>query len=134
MVGQAKREIVSAMISDVVTKTSVNLAKTDTARSNVNFVVEFSSEMNEIHLCIKAFLLERMYRHPQVNRMSAKGKKIVSELFDFYLKNPSCLPLEVFAANHKAKNDEDSRLEIIISNYIAGMTDRFAIKEFQELL
>lgn len=137
LVGEAKRRITSAMICDVIATTKSNLKanciKTLADIANQpNFLVEFSPEMSVVHQKIKAFLLEKMYRHSQVNRMSARGKKIVCRLFEFYLENPSCLPSEIIEINKV--NISEQGLAILVSDYIAGMTDRFAIKEFNELI
>lgn len=137
LVAHAKREISSAMICDLILKTKHNLEEKNIqsiadVRSQTHFIVEFSSEMNNINLSIKRFLLEKMYRHPLINRMAARGKKIVSELFYFYVKNPTCLPLEI--SSGLQYNLLPEALELIVCDYIAGMTDRFAIKEFEDLI
>ncbi len=64
--------------------------------------------------------------------MKANAKKIVSGLFDFYFANPDCLPLERKELSEKISHPKD--LAILISDYIAGMTDRFADKEYNELI
>ena len=76
--------------------------------------------------------MENMYRHSTVNRMTASAKKIVGGLFDFYMNSPSCMPDE--RAELAAKISDPKILAILISDYIAGMTDRYAIKEFNELI
>jgi dGTPase len=68
-----------------------------------------------------------MYRHPKVNRMTARAHKIVGALFDFFIENPDCLP------SHHQINGSKQEIAIAVSDYIAGMTDRFAIKEYREL-
>ena len=76
--------------------------------------------------------MQNMYRHSNVNRMTANAKKIVGGLFDFYMEKPSCLPDEKAETALNISDKKD--LAIFISDYIAGMTDRYAIKEFEELI
>ena len=96
------------------------------------FLVHFSADMENAHQAIKKFLMQNMYRHSTVNRMTANAKKIVSGLFDFYMASPSCLPDK--RAEVEIKISDQKTLAIFISDYIAGMTDRYAIKEFEELV
>ena len=70
-----------------------------------------------------------MYRHPLVNEMTDNAKKVIGGLFDYYMNNPQALPDRSLELS-QISNKKD--LAILISDYIAGMTDRFAIKEFEE--
>ena len=73
---------------------------------------------------------ERMYRHHRVNRMTAKVGRVVRELFDHYLAAPNCLPEEWRAQAEGAETQAKARL---VADYIAGMTDRFALEEHRKL-
>ena len=76
---------------------------------------------------LKYFLYQNLYRHFRVIRMSMKAEQIVSSLFDAYYKEPEMLPRHV-------QNSIDHRgVERTICDYIAGMTDRYAIVEYQKL-
>ncbi len=75
--------------------------------------------------------MSKMYRHYSVNRMTANAKKIIDGLFDFYMENPTCLPYE--SEQIVGKISKQKELAIIVSDYIAGMTDRFAIREHRRL-
>jgi dGTPase len=88
--------------------------------------------MERTHQALKKFLMQNMYRHSTVNRMTANAKKIVSGLFDFYMESPNCLPDE--RALEAVKINNEKILAILVSDYVAGMTDRYAIKEFEELV
>ena len=68
-----------------------------------------------------------MYRHYKVNRMTSKAHRIVIELYNFFLNEPECLPTEW------QKRANKTNLEEVIADYIAGMTDRFAIQEYDKL-
>ncbi len=136
LVGEAKKRLTLAMVLDVIKNTEKNLFKnkiktTQEVRNFQKPLVSFSKSMENSHQILKKFLMQNMYRHPMVNKMTKNAKKIIGGLFDSYLKNPQILPQEraEFAQNISNKKN----LAILIADYIAGMTDRFAIKEFDEL-
>ena len=136
LVGEAKKQITLAMVIDVIENTKqiieqLNIKSENDVRSSNQMVVGFSSKFEKIHQEVKKFLMQKMYRHFEVNRMTANAKKIVGGLFDFYIQNPTCLPYEFEEIKEKTSNQQN--LAILVSDYIAGMTDRFAIREFEEL-
>jgi dGTPase len=134
LVSEAKRKIVNDMVLDVISTTKTNVKKhqinsSEDVRNHSNFLVQFSEPMEIAHQNLKKFLRENMYRHPRVNKMTASAHRVVGSLFDFFIQNPNCLP------EHRQISGKDKReLAINVSDYIAGMTDRFAIKEYQNLL
>ncbi len=137
LVGEAKKRLTLAMVMDVIDTTQKNLAQNkiqteDDVRKAGKFLVHFSPEMEAAHQALKKFLMQNMYRHSTVNRMTASAQKIVGGLFDFYIKSPSCLPDERAEVAVKISNQKD--LAILVCDYVAGMTDRYAIKEFEELV
>ena len=79
---------------------------------------------------LRQFLFERMYRHYRVNRMASKARRIVQELFRLLLAEPECLPTEWRQAAAGAGTPATARL---VADYIAGMTDRFALDEHRRL-
>ena len=93
-------------------------------------VVAFSQAMREKDGALKAFLFERMYRHYRVNRMSSKVRRVVRDLFKHYLAEPNCLPDEWQAQAAGAEEPARARL---VADFIAGMTDRYALAEHQKL-
>ncbi|MBN1439593.1 MAG: deoxyguanosinetriphosphate triphosphohydrolase [Anaerolineales bacterium] len=72
-------------------------------------------------------LFERMYRHHRVMRMALKAEKFLSELFSMYVANPKILPPAVLS---RTEEEDPHR---VVCDYIAGMTDRFALEEYQKL-
>ncbi len=76
------------------------------------------------------FLYERMYRHYRVNRMTSKARRVVRELFQLFLAEPRCLPGEWRALTGRRHGRGRAR---IVADYIAGMTDRFALDEHRRL-
>ncbi len=134
LVSEAKRKIVNDMVLDVISTTKNNIKKfqidtCEDVRNCQQFLVQFSEPMEIAHQSLKKFLKENMYRHHKVNRMTASAHRIVGSLFDFFIQNPTCLP-----EHHQISSTDKREQAINVSDYIAGMTDRFAIKEYQHLL
>lgn len=90
-------------------------------------VISFSSELDEMNRALKDFLYANLYKHHRVIRMQVKAEGILSDLFNAYEQNPLMLP------EHIQANIEARGLKRAICDYIAGMTDRFAIDEHQKL-
>jgi dGTPase len=90
-------------------------------------VVDFSGDLLDMNRQMKDFLYQYLYRHPRVFRMQLKAEQILTALFHAYAQNPEILPLQV---QGKIKQGDLYR---VICDYIAGMTDRFAIKEYRRL-
>lgn len=133
---EAKREIINDMVIDIIENSLKNITQNNVkddadVRNLGKSLVHFSPDFEVAHQAVRKFLRQNMYNHYKVNRMSANAKKIVSDLFDFFLENPNCLP-----DYWKVKYDDitnQKELAILICEYIAGMTDRFAIQEHQQL-
>ena len=93
-------------------------------------LIAFSADVAEAEAAIKAFLKLRMYRHQWVMRVMGDAEQIVSDLFARYQKSPSDLPREWLEG---AWDETESARTRRIGNFIAGMTDRFALIEHQRL-
>jgi dGTPase len=87
-------------------------------------MVSFSPEMREASQTLKTFLLRNLYRHPQVMETTDRARRVVNDLFALYLEQPEELPPEYGEREH---------LPRAVADYIAGMTDRFAIREHERL-
>jgi dGTPase len=85
--------------------------------------------MRDHDRALKRFLFDRMYRHYRVNRMSSKARRVVHELFQLFITEPECLPSE-WRALTGGSAAETAR---IVADYLAGMTDRFALDEHRRL-
>ena len=135
LVGEAKKRLTLAMVVDAIENTKQNIIDekievVDDVRKLGKSLVCFSEKMEKAHQVLKAFLMTNMYRHKRVNEMTADAKKVVGDLFDFYLQDPTLIPKEI---HHKFRINDDKSLVILICDYIAGMTDRFAINQFKDL-
>ena len=84
-------------------------------------LVAFSSSMETQVRELKEFLTQNMYRHYYVNRMTSKARRIVTELFDFFLAEPECLPTAWRKLSGKPNSKQTAET---VSDFIAGMTDR----------
>ena len=87
-------------------------------------LVAFGAEMRQAATELKRFLFQALYRHEQVRRSTERARQVVHELFAAYLQRPGEMPAE-----HAAQ----PRRERAVADYIAGMTDRFALREHQRL-
>jgi dGTPase len=126
------RQLVGIMVTDMIESTDQRLRESsvksalDIQRLKHN-VIGYSEEMQRRNRELKDFLYKNLYRHNRVVRMQVKAERLISELFQAYCSEPLMLPKH-------AQNFIDKRgLERTICDYIAGMTDRFAIEEHQKL-
>jgi dGTPase len=95
-------------------------------------LVTFPSAVAQVEAEIKAFLKVRMYRHPRVMRVMDEAEQILFDLFARYQQRPGDLPVEWLSRDGGDHETETGRTRRI-GNFIAGMTDRFAITEHQRL-
>ncbi|MBI3740164.1 MAG: hypothetical protein HY257_00210 [Chloroflexi bacterium] len=90
-------------------------------------IVTFSEALDKKNHVLKSFLYENFYRHYRVMRMAAKAERVLEDLFSAYLQRPELLPQSV-----RARIEKSDRARVVC-DYIAGMTDRFALQEHQRL-
>jgi dGTPase len=136
LIHEAVRRIISRMIHDVIAETRRRLEllrprSPAEIRHSSTAVVAFSAEMQGNEQALKKFLFDRMYRHYKLNRMSIKAKKVVRELFQLLVEEPGCLPTEWQRLAGAPRSLETAR---VVCDYIAGMTDRYALDEYRRLL
>ena len=93
-------------------------------------VVGFSKQMASERDYLQQMLNEKLYHHWRVERMTAKARRVIQDLFEVYLKNPKQLPYQVYP---RQKEFSEAQQYEIIGNYIASMTDRFALDEHKRL-
>jgi dGTPase len=135
LIHESIRRMIDRMVRDMVAETRLRLADSgiksaDDIRALGRPVAAFSEAMRDNDRALKRFLYERMYRHYRVNRMSLKARRVVRELFGLFLAEPECLPSEWRSAAQGGGEPERAR---IIADYLAGMTDRFALDEHRRL-
>ena len=125
--------LIHKLVDDLQTETRKNLAEKkiltlNDVRKNGKNVVALSPAMKTKTAELKKFLFQNMYCHWRVVRMAEKAKRTITDLFMAYLNNPKILPEEFY---QRIKNGKD--LKRHICDYIAGMTDRFALQEHKKL-
>lgn len=135
VIHEAVRELIGTMIADVLgeTRTRLAAAKPETVadvRAMGRPLVGFTPDMNEHNAALKAFLFKRMYRHYRVNRSMSKAQRIVRDLFGLLHRSPDQLPPEWQVGCDGPGGFKTARR---VCDYIAGMTDKFAIEEHQRL-
>jgi dGTPase len=130
------RRVINALVTDLQAETRRRIAaldpqSVDDIRQAPAPVVGFSAAMAEANRVIKEFLFARMYRHWRVNRMTAKARGVVGQLFSLLHADPSLLPGEWRARAGDAGGSE--RAATLVADYISGMTDRYAFDEYRRL-
>ncbi len=125
------RRLITRFVEDVVVESSRRLATVDSldaVRDQIGAVVAFSGEMTRAETEIKAFLFRRMYRQRDMMRVRDDAATIVRDLFRLFRANPDLMSSEWSAASGSAAGaDADHRRARLVCDYIAGMTDRYAI-------
>ena len=129
------RRMIGAMVVDVIETSRERLAAAapadvEAVRRHGAPLIAFSPSMQAHDEALKTFLRARMYRHHKVNRMASKARRTVCELFALFIEEPHCLPEE-----WRARCDGPRALTTarVVADYVAGMTDRFAIQEHRNL-
>jgi len=132
---EAVRRMIGEMVSDVLAETADRVAASgvdspEAVRSLGGALVAFSAPMVEDLARLRAFLHARMYHHWRVNRTRSQARRILAEMFDLFLAEPDVLPAEWFA---RLRDLDPSGRARVVCDYIAGMTDRYAIEEHRKL-
>lgn len=129
------RRVIDRFIGDVVAESRRRIAALDPAgpddiRNAQGPVISFSPALAEANQAIREFLHARMYRHWRVNRMTAKARRLVAELFTLLHTDPATLPDEWRGIAGTPGSAQAAR---VVADYIAGMTDRYAQEEYRRL-
>ena len=123
--------MIHSLVDDLC-RTSLSLIKlskpktVDEVRLN-DPMIDFSTEMEEKQLELKQFLRKSLYLHPKVREMTDKAAKTIEGLFELYMDDLSLIPSDYQSIGKEEKPR-------VIADYIAGMTDRYAIREYKKLL
>src|ERR1700729_3926478 len=132
------RRMINHLVSDLIDSSAARLGQSGVrsiaeVRSHSKALIGFSDTTLELNAALKTFLREQLYKHYKVKRMTAKARRVVRDLFDAFFNDPGLMPDE-----HEAR----TRLELVkgpagraraVADYIAGMTDRYAILEHSRL-
>jgi dGTPase len=132
---EAVRRMIGAMVDDVIDQSRSNIAASgvdsvEAVRLLGAPLVAFSPDMAQDLSRLRLFLHQRMYRHYRVNRMRSRARRILADMFGLFFSEPEVLPTEWFERTRDLDEGERARL---VCDYIAGMTDRFAVEEHRRL-
>jgi dGTPase len=129
---QLVRMLINFEVSDLINETDKRIQRDqiktleDVRKAKEN-VTQFSEATRKLNSELREFLFEKMYRHYRMIRMADKAKRIITQLFGAYLEDSNQLPPEF---RYRFKDENKMQL---ICDYIAGMTDRFALQEYKKL-
>jgi dGTPase len=126
------RRLIGMEVTDMIESTSQRIQESgcrtvDELQRLTYNVTGFSEEIHRRNRQLKDFLYANLYRHPRVIRMAVKAERTITELFNAYLSEPTILPW------HVQEQIKERGLEQTACDYIAGMTDRFAVEEYDRL-
>ena len=127
------RRLINREVTDVLEETSkrlreVNPKSPEDVRNLGYNIVGFSERMQQRNRELKDYLMEHFYKHYRLVRMMTKAKRVITELFNAYVSEPRQLP-----ESTRARIEEEGDLYRVVCDYIAGMTDRFALQEHRKL-
>ena len=130
LIHETVRGVINALVTDLLRESSARIASAKPASladvQQAPALIAFGSEMHELNRELKTFLRAGLYQHFQVLRATLKARKVVQALFDIFMDDPRLLPPQFYSR---------SQVDVprAIADYIAGMTDRYAMKEHQRL-
>ena len=126
------RSFIDIQVTDLIIETEKRIKQNkiqsylDVKKQDIK-IGSFSSSMQLLRKPLREFLIEKLYRHYRVVRMSSKAKRFIKELFNEYITNPAQLP------PHIEKRISSDGVKRSVCDYIAGMTDRYALDEYKKL-
>ncbi len=133
------RRMINCMVVDLIETSKTQLQKhelqhPDDARNQNGYLISFSDDMQKQNQQLKTFLRQNLYRHYRVQRMTNKAEKVLTALFDAFINDISILPPEAARhCNELKEKDADTGIARGVADYIAGMTDRYAIVEYERI-
>jgi len=137
LVHEVTRRMIDRMVQSLITETVCRLKKYKPENQHDIYllpapVVALSDDMLSANRKLKKFLFDRMYRHYRVNKMTTKAQCVVKDLFSIFLDEPEFLP-PIWRLAFLENKETVNRVRIV-SDYISGMTDRFALNEYERLV
>ena len=129
------RRLIDRQVGDLVAATASRLeregcATPDDIRGAGEPMAAFSGEMAEANQTLKRFLRRELYRHYRVMRMALKGGKVIEALWQAFMEEPVMLPTEFRRRAERAESEKGpAGRATVVADYVAGMTDRYAIRE-----
>lgn len=133
------RRMINEQVSDLINNARANLhgvqpSSIDDARKQDHALICFSEEMQALNLELKQFLRHHLYRHYRVQRMTNKAERVIRDLFQAFMSEPTLLPPEhAQDAKYFEQHQGETGRARAVADYVAGMTDRYAILEHERM-
>ncbi|MCB0091292.1 MAG: deoxyguanosinetriphosphate triphosphohydrolase [Caldilineaceae bacterium] len=132
------RRLVGVEVSDTIAATARNIEENgvtslDELKALPHNVAGYSAQMDELNAELKSYLYANFYRHYRVVRMATKAERVLRDLFEAYVEEPLQLPDSVQEKLRHESAGDGGNLHRIVCDYLAGMTDRYAIQEHKRL-
>ena len=139
LVYEIVRRMINLLVTDLITASlarlqSAGVTTIDDVRAHSAPLIGFSDETQRVNLALKLFLRDHVYKHYKVQRMTAKARRVLAELFNAFFNDPGLMPDEHKATAERGESSlgRPGRARAV-ADYIAGMTDRYAILEHRRL-
>jgi dGTPase len=139
LVYEILRRMINRLVTDLIDTSASSLAaacvrSAADVRSYGSLLIGFSDETRELNRGLKTFLREQVYKHYKVQRMTSKAKRVMTALFEAFLADPRLMPEEHSSTAERLEADKGMAGRArAVADYIAGMTDRYAILEHRRL-
>jgi dGTPase len=139
LVYEILRRMINRLVSDLVASSAERLGSSGVGsiadvREHPQPLIGFSDTTRELNYTLKAFLREHVYRHYKVRRMTSKARRVVGALFDAFFNDPTLMPDEHQVSGERLERAQGTAGRArAVADYIAGMTDRFAILEHRRM-
>jgi dGTPase len=135
LIHETVRRIISGMVGDLLAETGRRArrlapASADAVRAMRVPLVSFSAQMQENNRVLQAFLSQRMYRHERVLAITDRARRVIRDLFQAYMNDPGLMPKDW---REDSFTDDQSRFARQVCDFIAGMTDRYALDQHKRL-
>jgi dGTPase len=139
LINEVVRRMIGYVVGDLVSHSAalidaVQPQSIEAVRSHASALIGLSNAVGEEHLELKRYLRQEVYRHYRVLRMTTKARRVIQDLFNAFFQTPELMPTEhqQIARENQAQSGADG-LARAVADYIAGMTDRYAILEHQRI-
>ncbi|MDX2478134.1 MAG: deoxyguanosinetriphosphate triphosphohydrolase, partial [Gammaproteobacteria bacterium] len=138
MINETVRRMINHLVVDLIETSRARLLDSgvrdiEEVRAYDEPLLMHSDEVVEDSQELKQFLRRNLYQHYRVLRMSKKAARVISKMFEAFMDDYRTLPTQYHTLSSEMAGDSDSALARVIADYIAGMTDRFAITEYRRL-
>ena len=135
VIHETVRRLISAMVADVLAEGHKNILKShvkssDAVRELGKPLIQFGAQMRENNKVLQSFLSQKMYRHARVLEMMERAQRVIRDLFDAYMNDEKLLPSD-WREDHPIS--DQSRYARQVCDFIAGMTDRYALDQHKRL-